>query len=371
MKQTLLMIVLALGMCSISVNAQVKKQSSAKRTTTARSAKTQQGGQVMKFRQVGKDGYIWYKLKKGNLFGARDAEGNNIIPIKYDEVSYYCNEFSGTHFFIVKSGDFLGGYTRQGTLVVSPARHYTSLWLTGQSGKVCWTAEKNGGARQIVLDAKGNEAFSLECDLICMTSSFDGNSKFTNVQYFSIVQYSSMGKNKKEGICDLNGNIICPPEYDYCFLDDYGKTLKRKGEPDKSINYSANSRFNYSPYEDLYYAFTESSSSSTSSPSSSSSSSSNSSASLSSSNSSSSNSNSGNSTTTIHVEHHRDPVPVQQWQACFACGGMGTMGCDFCGGSGTKYIGDRLHRCSRCNGRGIIPCNVCYGNKGQYITVYK
>lgn len=79
----------------------------------------------------------------------------------------------------------------------------------------------------------------------------------------------------------------------------------------------------------------------------------------------------GNSTKTIHVEHHRDPVPVQQWQACFACGGMGTMGCDNCGGGGTKYIGDRLHRCSRCNGRGIIPCNVCYGNKGQYITVYQ
>jgi len=91
----------------------------------------------------------------------------------------------------------------------------------------------------------------------------------------------------------------------------------------------------------------------------------------SSSSSSSSNSNSGNNTTTIHVEHHRDPIPVQQWQACFACGGMGTMGCDFCGGSGYKYIGDRLHRCSRCNTRGEIPCNVCYGNKGQYVTVYK
>jgi hypothetical protein len=67
----------------------------------------------------------------------------------------------------------------------------------------------------------------------------------------------------------------------------------------------------------------------------------------------------------------RDPIPVQQWQACWACGGMGTMGCDNCGGGGTKYIGDRLHRCSRCNGQGIIPCRVCYGNKGQYITVYQ
>ena len=91
-----------------------------------------------------------------------------------------------------------------------------------------------------------------------------------------------------------------------------------------------------------------------------------------SSNSTSNTSNKSNGTTqTVVVEHHRDPIPVQQWQACFACGGMGTMGCDFCGGSGTKYIGDRLHRCSRCNGRGIIPCNVCFGNKGQYITVYQ
>lgn len=65
------------------------------------------------------------------------------------------------------------------------------------------------------------------------------------------------------------------------------------------------------------------------------------------------------------------PQPVQEWRACGACGGMGTMGCDNCGGSGTKYIGDRLHRCSRCNGRGIIPCKSCFGNKGQYITVYR
>ncbi len=73
----------------------------------------------------------------------------------------------------------------------------------------------------------------------------------------------------------------------------------------------------------------------------------------------------------VIIEHKHDPVPVQQWQACWACGGMGTMGCDFCGGSGYKYIGDRLHRCSRCNTRGEIPCNVCYGQKGQYITVYQ
>ena len=101
-----------------------------------------------------------------------------------------------------------------------------------------------------------------------------------------------------------------------------------------------------------------------------SSSSSSSSSSTASSNNSSSN-NSGNKTTTVVVEHQHTPQPVQEWQACFGCGGMGTMGCDNCGGSGTKYIGDRLHRCSRCNGQGIIPCNICYGSKGKYVTVYR
>ena len=80
---------------------------------------------------------------------------------------------------------------------------------------------------------------------------------------------------------------------------------------------------------------------------------------------------SSGTTQTVVVEHHRDPIPVQQWQACWACGGMGTMGCDGCGGSGTKYIGDNLRRCGLCNGQGIRPCNICYGNKGQYITVYQ
>ena len=79
----------------------------------------------------------------------------------------------------------------------------------------------------------------------------------------------------------------------------------------------------------------------------------------------------GDGTKTIIIEHKHDPVPVQEWQACWACSGMGTMGCDNCGGSGTKYIGDRLRICSRCNGQRVIPCNVCFGNKGQYITVYR
>ena len=370
MKQTLLIMVLALGMCSINMSAQTKKQSTTKRTTTSRSTNSQQGGQIMKFRQVGEDGYIWYKIKRGNLFGARDAEGNNIIPIKYTDVSYHCDDRFGVHCFYVKNGDFQGAYTRQGTLVIPPERHYVKVNISGEGGKICWIGQKNGKPEQYVLDAKGKELFSVDCERVQMLCSFDDNNHDTGICYFKI--YDS----GKEGIYDLNGNLFVPLQSKSMYMYDYGKNLykydwddkklKSSNHSNESISYDGSTQNNFSPYEDLYFAFKEQRSSSSSSTSSDSSNSSSSTTS-----SSNSNSNSGNNTTTVVVEHHRDPVPVQQWQACWACGGMGTMGCDNCGGSGTKYIGDRLHRCSRCNGQGIIPCNICYGNKGQYITVYQ
>ena len=163
------------------------------------------------------------------------------------------------------------------------------------------------------------------------------------------------------GIMNYQGKIIIDTDRGYTSIGDFKSFNKRfaytmngyKGECDANGRQISKIKVD-TPKQNTSVASSSSSSSSSSSTS-----------------SSSGNNSSGNNTTTIHVEHHRDPVPVQQWQACFACGGMGTMGCDFCGGGGTKYIGDRLHRCSRCNGRGIIPCNVCYGNKGQYVTVYK
>jgi hypothetical protein len=69
----------------------------------------------------------------------------------------------------------------------------------------------------------------------------------------------------------------------------------------------------------------------------------------------------------VVVEHHRDPVPVQEWVQCTTCWGSGT--CPDCAGSGTKYIGDNLRRCWRCGGRG--KCSSCSGQGGRYYTVYK
>lgn len=78
-------------------------------------------------------------------------------------------------------------------------------------------------------------------------------------------------------------------------------------------------------------------------------------------------SNTGSGTSTVIVEHHRDPIPVQEWVQCTGCGGSGT--CSRCVGSGTIYIGDNLKRCHACGGRG--RCQHCAGQGGRYYTVYK
>ena len=373
MKKTLLFLVLVLGMTSFNVSAQTKKQSTFKRSTSARSANPQQGGQVMKFRQVGKDGYIWYKLKRGNLFGVRDLEGNNIIPIKYNSVSYYCDDISGLHCFYVKKGDFEGAYTRQGTLVVSPERHYVKVKISGHGGKICWIAEKNGRPEKYVLDARGKDIFLLNYESVFMSASFDYRGRYTSLGYFKILD------GKREGICDLNGKLFVPLQNKSLMMDNYGKRLHKydwdnekmesSNDTEETINYDGSTQYDYTPYEDLYYAFKEKRSSSSGSSSSSNSSSSNSSStnSSSSSSSSSSNSSSGSKTTTVVVEHHRDPVPVQEWVQCTVCWGSGT--CPDCSGSGTKYIGDNLHRCWRCGGRG--KCSACSGQGGRYYTVYR
>lgn len=226
-------------------------------------------------------------------------------------------------------------------------------WMLDSEGKgIRGTKESityNGATYYIVsrdglyglTDANGNEIVAKEMEKIEVAGA-NNRLKFK--------------QNGSWGLMNFLGKILIPTSRGYTSIGKYSKTQKTfaytmygyKGECD--INGRQISKIKVAEPRQNTSVASSSSSSSTSN--------------------SSGKSNSGG-TQTIVVEHHRDPVPVQQWQACFACGGMGTMGCDNCGGSGTKYIGDRLHICSRCNGRGIIPCNVCYGNKGQYITVYQ
>ena len=223
---------------------------------------------------------------------------------------------------------------------------YSSALSITNENMIYYIVGKNG--RYGLVNGNGQEIVPAELDAIQQCGT--GFLRFKVNGYWGVMNYA--------------GKIIIPTDRGYTKIGDYVSFTKRfayemdgyKGECN-SLGQQVSKIKVAAPKPSTTQASSSSSSSSSRTTSSSS--------------GSSSNSNSGNKTTTVVVEHHRDPVPVQQWQACFACGGMGTMGCDNCGGGGTTYIGNSLYRCSRCNGRGIIPCNVCYGNKGQYITVYQ
>lgn len=374
MKKTLLLTVLALGILSINVSAQTKKQSTAQRTTTSRSTNSQQGGQVMKFKQVGEDGYVWYKLKRGNLCGARDAEGNNIIPIKFDDVTYVCKiekyahtygTFSnsrqdGKHFFKVTKGKAKGAYTREGRMVISTDKNYDAIDLNIEWIHPCWTVStQDSKFINGILDMKGN--------IVIQPGKYKSAIPF--YCGINITDY-----NEKDGICDWNGNIVIPCQYETCFVlyeDGEYKLTYRESEnaelKNKIISFDTSSRFDYQTYDNLCYNYDASSFNSSLGSSPSSSSSSSSSASSSSSSSSNSNNNSsGNGTTTVVIEHQHTPQPMQEWQQCNICYGDGkchTYNCTNGWNYGTKTY------CLGCGGNG--RCHFCNGQGGRYITVYR
>lgn len=379
MKQkVLLLIVLALGMICINTSAQTKKRTSTKKsvTTTASS--------VSKHREKSwGDGFIWYKLKKGNLYGVQDIEGNMIIPIQYSEIEYgnwpsslnieYYRHINTPQYFRVFSGDFIGIYSREGKCIIPVERHYTEAFMCCEDRSnttYCYFRVVKNGGKVGLCDLQGREVippvydYSNSMDVIQIKTELKKINIGSNPFKFNLVNidrpYIIAKKGNMGYLFDLDGNVRwsepCGSDQPTVYSDEI--LANKKSYP--HILFSSNTKYDYTNYSHLGNNRSNSYSSSSSSNSSSSSSSS-------SSNSSTSNNNSDNKTTTVVVEHHRDPVPVQEWVQCTSCWGSGN--CRNCAGSGTTYIGSNLHRCSMCGGRG--RCTTCSGQGGKNITVYK
>ena len=306
---------------------------------------------------------IFVVMSKDNLqYGCLDIKGNIIVPTEYDFImtSYiYKHEPMVIN---VKKDDYYGVYDKTGKCLIPVSKRYKSIERmrdfrdeTGDTEYYVCKTVKKGKDKVVLYDASGKMFFESKnyYEFINVFPEKSGRCALVEIDVNHVYSFI----NQFDEIWKPSWASISGGSY---WVNDFEVKTDKDNRPRKITQTEINKvclSVNLIDRNKVYFANLEKSSSHTNSSVSN--------------NSSTSNSNSGNNTTTIHVEHHHDPVPVQQWQACFACGGMGTMGCTNCGGGGTKYIGDRLHRCSRCNGRGIIPCNVCYGNKGQYITVYQ
>ena len=119
---------LLLVLLSLHVYAQQRKRTTTQRRVTTTAVKKTAQPTITKTRMVGKDGFVWYELKKGSLYGAADIEGKTIIPIKYSSVLYYY-WLTDCHFFGVREGDFKGMYTRIGKCIIPTDKHFTSCFL--------------------------------------------------------------------------------------------------------------------------------------------------------------------------------------------------------------------------------------------------
>ena len=347
----LLLIMLALLMCGVQLDAQTKKPvrkvTTQVRKNTSSAKPTQKNSREYK---VEDDGFEWYLVCKNGKYGAESRDGRMLVPTEYTNIVY----FEGFHAYM---GEYSSYYNTKGKCIIPYNRHYNKIFKfkTGLGEKEYDVFIVHKGNERVVgeglCDINGKEIIYLHgmCHITPYTKSGLFYFEFNPLDNINIV-----------GIADGKGNVIISPTemtkepvlYDKEEEVFYSGYSSKEGR----LAYIPSSNITYNP---LLNSF-ETASSLTSSNSVSSSNSSNNSTST-------SNNNSGGGTTTIHVEHHRDPVPVQEWVQCTSCWGSGN--CRNCAGSGTIYIGSNLHRCTMCGGRG--KCTTCSGQGGRNQTVYR
>lgn len=259
-----ILLVLMMFLC-LQISAQQRRKTIPQRRTMT-SVKKGTPQTIKKMREVGEDGFIWYKLKKGNLYGAADIDGNTIIPIKYERLHYYCSDFNGTHYFSVWIGPYEGAYTRRGRCIISPDRHFKSVCIHSretESGEIFLHVTVTNNFGEIGLcDIKGNQVVA------------PGNYNFLYITCGSeeLTYIRSSTVNGLEGAFDLNGNLLTKPVANWYIrvYDDKIKIVNKNSSgkfEERYIygSYSEETRFDYNNYDGIYRPFKAIKSSSSSS----------------------------------------------------------------------------------------------------------
>ena len=266
--KNIILVFLMMFLC-LQISAQQRRKNIPQRRTTA-SVKKGTPQTIKKMREVGEDGFIWYKLKKGSLYGAADIDGNTIIPIKYSDVDYCCLVGDETHYFRVKKGDYDGIFSPKGRCIISPDRHFTSVWIGSAKTKsdkvLLYVGSKNNFGEKGLYDIMGNEVVA------------PGDYEHLYIYPYRLDDLAYIGYeiDGLNGAFDLNGNLLTKPVAN-CFIkvyDDKIEIVNKNGSGDYEStyiygSYSEETRFDYNNYDGIYRPFKAIKSSSSSSSSSS------------------------------------------------------------------------------------------------------
>ena len=262
-----ILVFLMMFLC-LQISAQQRRKTIPQRRTTA-SVKKGTPQTIKKMREVGEDGFIWYKLQKGNLYGAADIDGNTIIPIKYSDVDYCCLVGDETHYFNVKKGDYEGIYSPKGRCIISPDRHFTSVWIGSAKTKsdkvLLYVGSKNNFGEKGLYDIMGNEVVA------------PGDYEHLYIYPYRLDDLAYIGYeiDGLNGAFDLNGNLLTKPVANSYIkvYDDKIEIVNKNGSGDYEStyiygSYSEETRFDYNNYDGIYRPFKAIKSSSSSSSSS-------------------------------------------------------------------------------------------------------
>lgn len=267
--KNIILVFLMMFLC-LQISAQQRRKNIPQRRTTA-SVKKGTPQTIKKMREVGEDGFIWYKLKKGSLYGAADIDGNTIIPIKYSDVDYCCLVGDETHYFRVKKGDYDGIFSPKGRCIISPDRHFTSVWIGSAKTKsdkvLLYVGSKNNFGEKGLYDIMGNEVVA------------PGDYEHLYIYPYRLDDLAYIGYeiDGLNGAFDLNGNLLTKPVAN-SFINVYDDKIKIVNENSSGDyetryiygSYSEETRFDYNNYDGIYRPFKAIKSSSSSSSSSSS-----------------------------------------------------------------------------------------------------
>ncbi len=215
MKQTFLLIVLALGMCSASL-AQVEK----------------------KYR-IEEDGFEWYRIEEGSYpnkkYGAEDKNGKVLVPCQYSFVYYHSAEhYVRLPYFSCdienSSKRVVGVYSIDGKCLIPTSRNYTSLY--GWEGAFIdhFTVEREGIGKG-VCDVNGRELIFVN-DIEYISPGYS-NGKF----------FYDFKKNGLMGLMDGNGKIIIEPKYKriYSITSMYDEYIEGENENGERIKIAPSS----------------------------------------------------------------------------------------------------------------------------------
>lgn len=257
---------------NVGADAQTRKTTAPVRRTTAPARRTTTAAkpaepQVTAERLVGEDGTEWFRTKKGDLYGAVDAQGNTIVPIAYDKVTYKVALAMGTRYFEamkkVNGQEHLAAYSPRGKCIIPIDRQYTFIHMswTGNRNYICFGVGRYGDTGYGMCDAQGREVIAPSKSFMFPGPKLQERFGTLYIEATPNPTTQKLPYGNGYGLYDANGNCIIPmDQVQRAFPNESNTAIQVVPYPggakdmyEKPIRLTTNYLFDYHNYDGLCF----------------------------------------------------------------------------------------------------------------------